>query len=60
MALKHGVFSPEIPVPFTRQDYLLSLFYGCLCTAFIVYIQTILPGKMEVGYCFSAVQRTVS
>lgn len=61
MAAKHGAaFRPEVPVLLTRQDNWLSLFYGCLCTALVVYIQTLLPEKAQPGYRFSAAPRTAS
>ncbi|CDM31321.1 unnamed protein product [Penicillium roqueforti FM164] len=44
---RSAVYSLEVPVPFTRQDKWLSLFYGCLCTALVVYIQALLPGNAQ-------------
>ncbi|CAI6332019.1 unnamed protein product [Periconia digitata] len=59
MAVKNSaVFSPEIPAPLTRQDYMVTLFHGLLCTAVVQYIQTWLPGKVQPGYSFDAAPRT--
>lgn len=48
MALKSvAVFSPEVPTPLTRKDYLLSLLYGCLCTALVHYIWKTFPKMVQ-------------